>query len=1046
METHLTDGGSERQAVSRAVRKQVTVLFCDIAGYTERATSIDPEELAEDIREFHQSCSRIAAACQGYVSSYQGDGIMVLFGHPHASEFSPERAVRAGMDMVQAVQRLNQQPHWRSKAPLSIRIGIATGLVVVEDRHASGQDHGEHIFGSAPNLAARLQAEASPDTVVVSLKTRRLVGLTFKFKDLGEFRLKGFEKPIRAWQILHERPLQKRPGSILKRNSVAFISRQKEQSELNRAFDSACYGFCRFVHLVGDPGIGKSRLVRNFEKQHARQNIHRIRINCSPYFQTSFLKPVRDECRRWLRISADDDLETQQASVSWALGVVPLDDVERQLLFTEFLEIDPPTESHLPDINPEEKRRRTIDVLAKIIIALSRSEPLLLVAEDLHWADPSTLELLTVLMRLASEERILGILTSRPHFKAPWGDYQALTTMTLEGLTQVESRQLVEALVVDQHLPESLKQSVVRKSDGIPLYIEECCFSVLSQYSQAGDESMVRDYHVPETLQDSLNARLDQLGPVKTLAQLASTFGESFSYADLDTIAQLNDIDADSGMDTLLEVNILVPDVAAVEDRFRFRHLLFQEAAYQSLLIRTRQHFHEQIAELFLTREPDFADRHPELVAHHLSHTNQINQAVGLWIKAGQLAIENSAFAESIDHLHRGLSLIQKLQAGEGRRRQELELLLQLGVSLTARGGYYGYEVTRTYERAVELAREVGDELQEWTALYGLWRCLISQADYRGALRIVTLLSARSQRMDQAILRATAVGIQAMTRLVDGKLARADKLSDQSVVLYGDVRETRFGLRFGQDPFVTIQGLGAVAKLLRGRLPESVQAIYRSLDVTRGIDHPYTVAETLKLAAMYEQISRNVDKLRQLSLEAMDISEKYGFEGVLATHRIFLAFADLVTNRDMDQLEVIRDNLVFYEKKYGLLFLPYFQGIQVEGQVLAEQFQDAFESASHILRTIKSSSENWMHPGVLLLKARAAAAGNLASATECRQWYLDSLKRAADQDALLTLVRGLRYGDEFGVRPEQLESYQQLCESRGDTLSLVHHDYVARIH
>lgn len=1046
MRSTLTGDGPARSPVSHAVRKQVTVLFCDIAGYTERAASIDPEELAEDIREFHDCCSRVATSFEGSVSSYQGDGIMVLFGHPRASEFSPERAVRAGVAMVEAVRRLGAQPHWQDKAPLSVRIGIATGLVVVENRLEPGHDAGEQIFGSAPNLAARLQAEAAPNTVVVALKTRRLVGLTFKFRDLGEFRLKGFAKPVRAWQILHERTLPKRPGNILKRNAVAFVSRRKEQQELTRAFDSACHGFSGFIHLVGDPGIGKTRLVRNFEKLIAAQDTHRIRLNCSPYYQTSSLKPVRDECLRWLRISEHDDLETQQASVNWALGVIQLDDIERQLLFTEFLDIEPPTRPRALDINAEEKRRRTIDVLARIIIAVSRNKPLLLVAEDLHWADPSTLELLTVLMHLATGERILGIYTSRPFFEPPWESLPPLSTLSLEGLTQVESRQLVEALVANQHLPESLKQSVVRKSDGVPLFIEECCFSALSLQDSNEEGPHMQAYHVPETLQDSLNARLDQLGPVKSLAQLASTFGESFSYTDLDTIARKNGIDADSGMDTLLEVNILVPEVAAVEDRFRFRHLLFQETAYQSLLIRARQHYHEQIAELFLTRDPDFADRHPELVAHHLSHTHQVGRAVALWTRAGRIAIGNSAFAESIDHLHKGLALIQRLEPGQGGRRQELELLLQLGVSLTARGGYYGFEVTRTYERAVALARKVGDRIQEWTALYGLWRCLISQADYRGALRIVTLLSARSREMKQPALRATALGIQSMTRLVDGKLARADRLSDRSTALYGNTHETGIGLRFGQDPFVTIQGLGAVAKLLRCRIPESVRAMADSVEMARRIDHPYTVAETLKLAAMYEQISRNVERLRRTSLEAVEISEKYGFEGVLATHRIFLAFADLVTDRDPRQIDIIRDNLVIYEKKYGLLFLPYFQGVLVEGLFLLGLYREAFDTADDVLESIRQSSENWMHPGLLLLKSHSALCGELAPANECQRWYLAALALAARQGAALTLARGIELGGRFGADTDRLGEFRALLKPDPASLSLVHHDYVSRMH
>ncbi len=1040
------DRRTEPARASLAVRKQVTVLFCDIAGYTARAASVDPEELAEDVREFQQGCARIARTYQGHISSFQGDGIMVLFGHPHASEFSPERAVRAGMDMVEAVALLNRQPHWQGKIPLTIRIGIATGLVVVEQAPGQEGDQAEQIFGNAPNLAARLQAMAAPNTVVVSLKTRRLVGLAFKFRELGSYSLKGFSRPVNAWQILHERPLQKRPRSVLRRQSSAFVSRKRELRELERAFDSACHGFSRFVLVHGDPGIGKSRLLRNFEKSITREEIHRIRINCSPYYQTSFLKPVRDECLRWLRLGEHDDLQTRQASVSWALGMVPLNAVERQLLYSEFLAIEPPGEALLVDMSAEEKRRRTIRVLARVIVSVSSYRPLLVMAEDLHWADPSTLELLGELMRQAQEERILGIFTARPEFEPHWENGDALTRLDLGGLSPAESRQLVDSLCTGTFLPESLKQSLVRKSDGVPLYLEECCVNVLSrQRDQGGADALALDYQVPDTLQDSLNARLDQLGKARALAQLAASFGESFTWSHIDAIARLNDIDADDAMDTLVEENILVVENTSNEDRLRFRHLLFQEAAYQSLLIKTRQQYHEQIADLMRTRDPDFAERHPELVAYHLSKTDQVTQAVDLWIRAGRLAIEKSAFAESIDHLHQGLALVPACPPEE-RPPRELALLLNLGVSLTARAGYYGYEVTRTYERAVELARAVGDSRQEWTALYGLWRCLISQAEYAHAMRVVIRLSERSRDLGEPILELTTAGIRAMTRLVDGKLSRADALTRKSVALYDRVEGNRAGLHFGQDPYVTVQGLGAVAQLLRGRVRESVVSITRSLETARRSAHPYTVAEALKLAAMYEQIARNTERLRKYCLEAVEISERLGFEGVLATHRIFLAFANLVRDRDPLELDIMRDNLRIYEQKYGRLFLPYFQGILVEGLLSMERFGEAFDMASEMLATITSSGEAWMRPGILYMKSRAALLGGLADPDETRAWYLSAMEIARDQDARLLIARGLPYSSEYGVEEEDMAPYDSLFGQGGVAPELVNHGYITRMH
>ena len=1034
---------------SQAVRKQVTVLFCDIANYTERTAAMDPEDLSEEIQEFQSICTRIAETYQGHISNYLGDGIMVLFGHPHASEFSPERAVRAGLEMVEAIKTNNQSPEWQDKTPLAIRIGIATGLVVVGDRAGQKRDQDELIFGNAPNLAARLQGIAEPNTVVTALRTRRLVGLAFKFKDLGHFELKGFSQSISAWQILSERKLQKRSGNVLKRNTSTFISRKKELMLLNRGFDNACFGFSRFVHINGEPGIGKTRLIRRFEKSITQPEIHRMRINCSPYYQNSFLRPVSEECLRWLQISESDDLATRQASVSWALSIINLDNRDQHLLFNDFLGIPAPGESKQPDITPEEKRRRVIRILTRIIMEVSKIRPVLVVAEDLHWADPSTLDLLTELMNRASEERIFGIFTSRNHFRPPWNTTDSLSTITLEGLTQVESRRMVESVFENHYLPESLKQGLVHKSDGVPLFLEESCLSAISHMEKAadsGNSALPLDYDVPETLQDSLNARLDQLGTAKSLAQLASTFGEGFTFSTISEIARLNNIDAETGIDSLLGENILIEDSVMGEDRFKFRHVMFQEAAYQSLLIKTRQHYHQQIAELFLTRDPNFADKHPELLAHHFSKTEQIPRAIELWLKAGETAIQKSAFAESIDHLHQGLSLSKSLPPSASQQHVELSLLLNLGVSLTARAGYYGYEVTRTYERAVELAQKVGDDREEWTALYGLWRCQISQAEYGKGVRMATVLGTLSETIGDPMLRLTTSGIKGMARLVDGKLDKADRFIDHAVKLYDQVENKKVGLRFGQDPFVTIQGLGAVTKLLRGKIPESVEAINRSVSVARQIGHPYTIGETLKLASMYEQISRNMEQLRSYCLEAIDISEQYGFEGVLATHRMFLAFADLIRDDDARQVDVMKENLILYEQKYGLLFLPYFQGVLAEAMLMTERYEEAFETANLILQDIDQNGENWVRPVTLCIKSEAAIKGNLAPPEVSKRWYIESLDTAAQQDSRLMLGRTLKSHAYFEIDAESVRGYRQLAEHGDPSLLFANHDYIARRH
>lgn len=1032
-----------------AIRKQVTVLFCDIANYTERAASMDPEELGEEIRAFQRLCGEVARIYHGHVASYHGDGIMVLFGHPNASEFSPERAVRAGLDMVAAIQRNNSSPQWCNRQALAIRIGIATGLVVVGDRAEEQHDKAELIFGNAPNLAARLQGIAKPNTVVVSLRTRRLVGLTYKFRDLGEVRLKGFEEPVQVWQVLHERKPCSRPGSILRRHTADFISRHQELSIIRHEFKQSRFGFSRFIHISGEPGIGKSRLIRTFEKTIPNGAVNLIRISCSHHYRNSFLRPISEECMRWLRINDNDDLQTRQASVNWAMSIVDLNQRDKYLLFTELLGIPSQDEGMTLNMSAEQKHRRIIKVLAQVIIRISRNKPLLLVAEDLQWADPSTLGLLQELLNQASDAPILGLFTTRNQFTLPWSGCDCLIEMPLKGLNEEESGQLVDCFFGDQYLPQSLRQTLVHKSDGVPLFIEEWCLSALRllQESTEGNAPLL-EYDVPETLQGSLNARLDQLGEARACAQLASVFAEDFTYSAIREIAGMNQIDADIGIDILIEENILVQVQAPREDRIKFRHVMLQEAAYQSLLIRVRRHYHLQIARLFQLRDPGMTSKRPEMLAHHLSRTNQVDQAVSLWLRAGELAIAKSAMVESIDHLQQGLALIHRLEQDRQRNSTELALLLNLGVALTARAGYYGHEVNHTYQRAVELADKVGDPLQKWTALYGLWRCYISRAEYPSAVRLVVGLERLSNIIDQPILRLTTYGIRGLSRLVDGKLDKAILLTDRAVAYYDEVADKQVGLRYGQDPFVTIQGLGAVTKLMSGRTIEAAHDINRSVDVANRIGHPYTIGEALKLASMYEQISRNMERLRFFSEQAIKLSKEYGFDGVLATHRIFLGFADLVVNRRLSAVVQIRENLGHYENKYGQLFLPYFQSVLAEAQLIAGCYEDALATARLMLDGIRRSGETWMLPGALLIQAEAATCTGRYCETEISEWYAQSLGTAAGQGSMLMLERALRKHQQFRIDPVVLKHYRELlheakCNGRIDTIN---HDFITRRH
>ncbi|MEM7193998.1 MAG: adenylate/guanylate cyclase domain-containing protein [Pseudomonadota bacterium] len=1034
---------------SPATRKQVTVLFCDLADYTSRSLQMDPEDLASDIRVFQSLCCKVAEHFQGHVLNYLGDGLMVVFGHPYANEFAPERAVRAGLEMVSVIRQNNETDSWSNRDSMHIRVGIATGLVVVGERGGTLGDQDEQIFGEAPNLAARLQSLATPDSVVASHSTRRLLGNRFKFRDLGNHQLKGFDQLVSAWEILAPRDYKRHQNTVPGRPIARFVSREEELEMLSKQYQQAIYGFSRYVHIRGEPGIGKSRLIRVFERTIHTQNLYRMRINCSPYFQTSPFRPIKDEFMRWLQLSERDDLVTRQSSIDWALTVLNISDYRSQSLLYELMGTEPPDRVPPLDIDGEMKHRLTIRMLIKIVVRLSKVNPVLMVVEDVHWADASTIAVLNELLNRVRHEALFGIIIARPEFKPNWKPANCISRLDLKGLSDADAGELVQSVFDQEQLPTELKSTLVRKGDGIPLFLEESSITALTFQKRSRQGLDPRDsFEVPETLQDSLNARLDQLGKAKAFAQLAATFGQDFTYEIISQVADQNNIDADRGMDALLDANLLIVNQENATERYQFRHVMFQEAAYHSLLIKARQRYHQQIADLFQQIQPGLSDTNPELLAYHYSKTDSLDIAVRLWMKAGRQAIAKSAVIEALDHLRQGQTLLRALPSTDHFLRCELDLLLSLGVALTARSGYFGAEVEETYRKASELAGRVGDLEQQWTAVYGLWRCVVAQADYQRALKLSAKLHKLSEGFTNPEMQMTAVGIRGISRMVAGGFTSASRLFKKSMKMHKQGLDKNTGMRFGQDPYVTILGLCAVNNLITDNVTEAMDEINRSVESARQVGHPYTIAEALRTSSMFEQLTRNLARLKKSATEAKTLSEQYGFDGLLSASNIFLAFGDIVAYKRDEDIAIIIENLNAYQEKYSLMFLPYFHGILAEAYLITDQFANAFNSAEEVLGLINSYGEEWSASLMLSIKAEAAYKGKLASDDHISTWVNQAVALAEKQHAWFFLRRilnsRLEYCDDLSEITRIHERLDDL--SRGDISTLLLDRYTIQEH
>lgn len=627
----------------RLERKQATVLFCDLVDYTARSVVLDPEELAEQVRLFHRMCGEVARKYDGHIANYLGDGLLVLFGHPHANEFAPANAVYAGLEMTARARRANFSQRWRGPKPMELRVGIATGLVVFND-HAGD----ELIFGETPNLAARLQGLAQPNTVLTAWRTRRLVGGAFQAHDLGEHRVKGFAHAVRMWKIIRAREYPYRVFGALKHRTSHLISRQLELQHLRRGYAQAMRGECAIIHISGEPGIGKSRLIRAFEKSILAPkllHLQRLRVLCSPHFRARPFQPIINETLRWLKIGAREDFDAQQRVLSEAMRGMRLEGGDEHALLGELLGMPMPHGWADLEVGAAAKHRLVAQAVATVVLRLARLRPLLLVVEDLHWADADTLSVLRALIARAQVGKLLVICTSRNDFAAPWTATQAYAPrhIRLGGLNADDAARLIDAVAREfaTRVPPPIKRVLIRKSGGVPRFLEETSRQMLGQMRTHSGESSENDaagkfgahrigesaenfyapLSIPDTLQDALNARLDQLGAGKAFAQLAAVFGTEFRYSLCAKLAAQNNIDARAGVRALLDAELILPYTPngrnGHSDHYQFRHAIFQEAAYASLLKKTRRQYHHQIAELVGRDDPRLARRHLR-AAHRL--------------------------------------------------------------------------------------------------------------------------------------------------------------------------------------------------------------------------------------------------------------------------------------------------------------------------------------------------------------------------------------------------------------------------------------------
>jgi class 3 adenylate cyclase/tetratricopeptide (TPR) repeat protein len=847
-----------------AERRQLTVMFCDLVGSTSLSALLDPEELRDVVRAYQGVAAEVIERYEGYIAQYLGDGILAYFGFPRALEDEAGRAVRAGRELVAAIRNLNETVQRPEGFALSARVGIHTGLVVTGEIGAGSRR--EHLaLGETPNVAARIQAAAEPDQVVVSGETYSLVRSDFVFERLGTKSIRGIAQAVELYRADGEQAIELSRGQRATAPGT-LVGREEELGRLERTWERATTGAGEVVLLGGDTGLGKTALSRAFARRIAAEGSRVISGRCLPYFHGSPLEPMAELMRRWIEMEARAETQGAARGTRELLrGLLDRYGMADSLPLLASLVGLRNREREARSAEPEPQwRERTGEALAELIIRATGDGPILMCIEDVHWADPSTMELLGELVARIPDHPLLAVLTHRPGFRSPWGAADHKSELALTRLGHQDAEALIDLVTGGKPLPGEVVTRILERTDGVPFFVEELTRMVLesglvreteSGYEMVSDE--LPPLAIPLTLHDSLEARLERLSSSKETAQLGAVLGREFSFELIRAVAETDEAALAASLERLVEADLLVRSGTGRSAVYAFKHALIQEVAYQSLLRGVRQTHHLRAARVLESRFADRAAENPEILAQHYAGAGMPELAVEQWARAGRRAVERSAHREAILHLRQGVDLLRSMPDGSDRRDRELQLLLTLGPALIATHGHAAAAVRDTYARAHELAAEDTDLGRRFEILTGLVTACFVRAEMLEAREAAEEMVQLARRMDdpgRAMAASIALGI---TLLGAGAVEEALRRLEAGIAAYDPDRDFNLTHLAGQDFGVLGMAYSAYALCALGRPARAVERVEEALRLARSLRHPHTLAFALSFACSVAYFRRD---------------------------------------------------------------------------------------------------------------------------------------------------------------------------------------------
>ncbi len=985
-------------------RRQLTVMFCDLVGSTALAERLDPEELRAIIRAYQGTAAQIIESFGGHIAQYLGDGLLVYFGHPRAHEDDAARAVHAGLGIVAALSELNARQVGDAPTQLAVRIGIHTGLVVVGE--IGGGSREQLALGDTPNLAARLQTFAAPDTVIISDHTRHLTGGNFECVDAGEQLLKGIAEPVRIWRITGVSAVASRFDAATHGAVTPLVGREHEVALLLERWQLAQDGEGQVVLLSGEAGIGKSRSVRELRERLQAEISSTLLLQCSSYYANSAFYPMIDNLERALKFGRDESPESKLDKLEALLVESyrrPLDDVR---FVATILSIPCEARYRPLTMTPQRQKDETIRALVDIVEAAARRQPMVMLFEDAHWADPTSLEVLDLLIGRISHIPLLMVLTHRPEFQPRWLQHGHVTALNLSKLTRAQSSAMVSRLTQDKALPGDLLEQILAKTDGVPLYVEELTKSILEsgELKEAGDRyayvGSVHTFTIPATLRDSLVARLDRVPEVKEIAQIGAVIGREFRYELIAAIAPHANTELNNILEQLTDAGLMFRRGTPPDALYTFKHALVQDAAYDSLLKSRRRSLHATIAQVIDEKFPTTKDTEPEVLAYHLTAAGLHDAAIPLWQSAGELALKRMALIEAISHLDKGLELISTLPCSPTRDASELGLRTLLGTAWMALRGYGTPEISTILQPALALVKSLARNNALFPILWGLWMHVSCVGRVAESLdRVTEILDAARATGDENLLitgHMTAMGSYQWM----GQFIKAQQHGDQVLALYDAEKHYHLADTLNSDPKTFVGGWSAQWTWKLGYPDRALRLCDEQEAHARRRAHPFDRGWALTVGAEAFVYRGEPTELRTRAEECAGLGREHGLPFLWAVLAPISGGVALIHEGKLAEgIAALKAGLVNWDGAGGKVRSPYMKAMLAEGMALTGDLENALHLIEEQVAQVERPGweERVDYAEILRLKGwMLSCKGDFTGAEHI---YLASLDVAREQQA-----------------------------------------------